>query len=338
MSNLDYLRGIAALGILAYHYTSWTAGAQSAETPLGRIGIYGVAVFYVLSGLTMYHVYASRMASPRQVRTFFVRRAFRIFPLLWLVSIVTIVLAREWPDPLTAVLNFTGLFGFFDWGGYIALGAWSIGNELVFYALFPLLVLTLRRRWAFWGAVALFFVIAAYFAFGALDASIPLSEQWAIYVNPLNQSFLFVAGMAIGRLLREVTVSRWILLFVTALAIVVFVAWPTGDGQISLVTGANRFVFSFVCIALCAVAYKLVVDAPQWLDRPLGTLGEASYSVYLLHPIAFTAVSLIAGGRLPGVAVAVVALVVTLVSSILCYRLYERPLTDVGRRLTPALR
>lgn len=151
LSNLDYLRGVAALGILVYHYTSWTLGVPSAQTPLGRVGIYGVAIFYVLSGLTMYHVYAGRMDSLRQVRTFFVRRAFRIFPLLWLVSIATLVLARKWPDPVTAFLNATGLFGFVDWDGYIALGAWSIGNELVFYALFPLVVLTLRRGWAFWG-------------------------------------------------------------------------------------------------------------------------------------------------------------------------------------------
>lgn len=338
LSNLDYLRGIAALGIVAYHYTSWTFGAQSAQTPLGRIGIYGVAVFYVLSGLTMYHVYATRMQSSRQVGTFFVRRAFRIFPLLWLVTIATLVLDREWPDPLTAFLNLTGLFGFFDWNGYIALGAWSIGNELVFYALFPLLVLTLRRRWAFWSAVALFFAIAAYFSFGVLDAASPLSEQWSMYVNPLNQAFLFVAGMAIGRLLRDVSVPRWILLLVAVVALAIFVVWPSGEGQISLVTGANRFVFSAVCVALCAVAYKLVVDAPRWIDRPLGTLGEASYSVYLIHPIAFTVVSLLVRDRLPDAIIAVVAVVLTLVGSVLCYRLYERPLTDVGRRLTPSRR
>jgi len=338
LSNLDYLRGIAALGILAYHYTSWTFGAQSADTPLGRVGIYGVAVFYVLSGLTMYHVYATRMETPRQVGTFFVRRAFRIFPLLWLVTLATLVLDREWPKPITAILNFTGLFGFFDWDGYIALGAWSIGNELVFYALFPFLVLTLRRRWAFWGAVTLFTGIAAYFSFAALDAGVPLSEQWAMYVNPLNQAFLFVAGIAVGRLLRDVSVPRWILLAVAVVALTVFVAWPSGAGQISLVTGANRFVFSAVCVALCAVAYKLVVDAPRWLDRPLGTLGEASYSVYLIHPMAFTAVSMLVRDRLSDVIVAAVAVAVTLVASVICYRLYERPITDVGRRLTPSRR
>ncbi|MBT2485509.1 MULTISPECIES: acyltransferase [unclassified Microbacterium] len=335
LSNLDYLRGLAALGILAYHYTSWTTGPQDAQTPLGRIGIYGVAIFYVLSGLTMYHVYATRIRTLRQIRTFFVRRAFRIFPLLWLVSMATIVLAREWPEPMTVILNFTGLFGFVDWDGYIALGAWSIGNELFFYALFPLLALTLRRRWAFWGAVILFFMIGAFFAFSVLDAQTPLSEQWSAYVNPLNQSFLFVAGVGVGKLLRDVSVPRWALIAVAAVSILIFVAWPSGEGQISLVTGVNRFVFSAACVALCAVAYKLAVDAPGWIDRPLGTLGEASYSVYLLHPIMFTLFSIVLRDRASEIIVALVALVATLLGSVLCYRLYERPLTDIGRRLTP---
>ena len=40
--SLDYLRGLAAVGIMVYHYLSWTLGKYQADTIMGRIGIYGV--------------------------------------------------------------------------------------------------------------------------------------------------------------------------------------------------------------------------------------------------------------------------------------------------------
>ena len=58
--NLDYLRGIVAFGIMIYHYFLWTFGKFSADTFIGRLGIYGVSIFYVLSGLTLYYVYYER--------------------------------------------------------------------------------------------------------------------------------------------------------------------------------------------------------------------------------------------------------------------------------------
>ncbi|GEK84931.1 acyltransferase family protein [Microbacterium aerolatum] len=335
LSNLDYLRGAAALGIMLYHYTSWTFGPSGADTALGRIGIYGVAVFYVLSGLTMFHVYSERLNDGAGIRTFFIRRFFRIFPLLVLVTVVTLILQANWPGWRVLLLNISGLFGFVDWDGYIALGAWSIGNELVFYAFLPLVALSARRRSSFAVCVVAFVSLGAYFAFFGLDPSRPLSEQWGTYVNPLNQAFLFVAGFAIGKLLRDVAIPRRVLLAALVTVVALFILWPTGPEQISLVTGPNRIAFSMLCVLLCAIAYKMMVPLPPTLDRPLSTLGEASYSVYLLHPILFTLTGFLVGGSKAPVLTAVLAIVLTIVASVLCYRLYERPVSNLARRLTP---
>ena len=57
---LDYLRGLLAVGVLAYHYHHWSVGNAShtgpttgqglgwAEDLLMKLGLYGVASFYVL--------------------------------------------------------------------------------------------------------------------------------------------------------------------------------------------------------------------------------------------------------------------------------------------------
>jgi peptidoglycan/LPS O-acetylase OafA/YrhL len=48
IEGLDWLRGLMAIGIMSYHYFSWKFGAIELENPLGRLGIYGVSIFYVL--------------------------------------------------------------------------------------------------------------------------------------------------------------------------------------------------------------------------------------------------------------------------------------------------
>ena len=56
--NLDYFRGICALSIMIYHYSWFVLGQKyTSDNVIGRIGIYGVSLFYVLSGLTMFLVY-----------------------------------------------------------------------------------------------------------------------------------------------------------------------------------------------------------------------------------------------------------------------------------------
>ncbi len=132
--NLDYLRGLAAFGIMIYHYISWCFGRYSAQDYMGRVGVYGVAVFYVLSGLTLFHVYHKEMVPTwLQIKHFFKKRIFRIFPLLWIVTIISVIISAKMPNLIHLFLNLSGLFGFFAWDITFSGGVWSIGNELVFY-------------------------------------------------------------------------------------------------------------------------------------------------------------------------------------------------------------
>ena len=77
------MRGLAALGIMFYHFSTWTFGEVDSSTIIGRIGIYGVSIFYVLSGLTLYHVYDKKLfeAAPAatgfsKLRDFYIKRVF----------------------------------------------------------------------------------------------------------------------------------------------------------------------------------------------------------------------------------------------------------------------
>src|SRR5687768_3221336 len=96
--GLDYLRGLAALVVMIFHYRAWTYGEPDADTILGRIGVYGVQAFYILSGLTLYLVYkSSNLLKENELSKFFKKRALRIFPLFWIATIAMVILAAEIP-------------------------------------------------------------------------------------------------------------------------------------------------------------------------------------------------------------------------------------------------
>ncbi|MRJ09502.1 acyltransferase [Ornithobacterium rhinotracheale] len=289
--NLDYLRGLCAFGIMLYHYLSWTKGDLSATTFMGRLGIYGVSIFYILSGLTLFYVYYDKMNFCKQdIISFAKKRIFRIFPLLWLVTFCSIVISRKIPDLFNLFLNLSGLFGFVRWTAYFSAGVWSIGNELVFYAFFPFFILFSKRyKWLMIALSVIIFSFFIYFSFFKLTDNQSIASQWGGYINPLNQVFLFLAGFFLGLLFKKFEIKNIYILILLLFSLIMFVAYPTsGVDKISLVTGVNRLIFSSISIIICLCFFKLNFKLPMFFHHPLKLLGEASYSVYLLHPLVWS--------------------------------------------------
>jgi exopolysaccharide production protein ExoZ len=288
LHGLDYLRGLSALGIMVYHYTTWTWGEHAPSSFLGRVGIYGVAVFYVLSGITLSYIYASKLTLYKaDLIDFYTKRFFRIFPLLWLATGVSILLSKHAPHIPDLLLNLTGLFGLVKWNTYFATGAWSIGNELTFYLAFPLLVFLLRQgRLGAIVATGIPVLLFLYFAFFSLQVDTPLASQWHTYTNPLNQLALFVSGVVIGRFLPPPSANTWRSVLAGALGFAMLMLVPVSGISSALVVGYPRVLLSVSCILL-GYSFFRTERAPTLLDKPLALLGQASYSLYLLHPIVY---------------------------------------------------
>lgn len=333
--NLDYLRGFAAFGIMIYHYSSWSLGNFTADSFMGRIGVYGVSVFYVLSGLTLFYVYKNKMKPTIQdVIYFFKKRVFRIFPLLWLTTITAILLSKKTPDLVNLFLNLTGLFGFFRWDKYFSAGIWSIGNELVFYCFFPFFMLFLKKYKPIMLLFSLMiFGLYLFFAFYQLNENETLGEQWSIYTNPLNQVFLFLGGFLIGYFLENKKPRNLTLFFLLISTGIIFIFYPVNGNTIHLVIGTNRLIFTLCCFFICICFYKMTIQFPGFMHKPLILLGEMSYAVYLLHPIVYTVVYFLfdAGGfAAPKLTTIVLAILTTLILSHYVYNYYEKYFMKFG--------
>lgn len=289
LDQMDYLRGLAALGIMCYHYGWWWFDIHFESNDfLGVVGIYGVSVFYVLSGFTLQWVYGQRIQVDADWKIFYRKRFFRIFPLFIVVTLLTLAISKVWPDWRTIVYNLTGVFGFFAWDRSIAAGGWSIGNELVFYALFPLMIIR-GPRWT-WIGLLLFMAVAGlhiYFAFGVMQSDLPIVNQWRGYSSPLNQLWFFFAGILLchflqGRVVKPIWGHVSMLLVFACL-----IVYPAFGDQAHLVQGWHRIVLSLLMLLLVAASYWIQPLRYSVIHRSLSWLGACSYSIYLIHPIVY---------------------------------------------------
>lgn len=338
--SLDYLRGVMAFLIMIYHYVIWVSDLQGAATFLGRIGVYGVAVFYILSGLTLYLVYKDNISlSCSSISSFYIRRFFRIYPLLWISMLLTILLGKTSYSFLHLVLSFTGLFGFLAPTNYIGLVTWSIGNELVFYSFFPLLVLLIKRR------PMLFFILAIasaavslYFAFFKYNVWLSLHQQWSTYVNPLGHVVLFVAGVMIGYLVanHDCKTRPFLQKSFLFLGVIGLFFYPASGDLIMIVQGWNRIVFLIFSCMICYGMYYLGQQPPKLMHQVLANIGQTSYSIYLIHPVIFT-ILIKFNQEIFYIKIRYVFLLyiaVTLLVSNGLYFFLEKPMIAIGKKLT----
>ncbi len=286
--SLDYLRGGAALAILFYHYSFWVHNNTNVYSILNFIGLYGVSIFYLLSGLTLYSVYVRTSEEKINLLSYSIKRIFRIFPLLWLATILTLVILKKPFDVLEFLLNISGLFGVVAWDKYIAVGAWSIGNELCFYLLFPFMIYLIRKNiYYFYIAYFIQFIIYLIMAFIVLQDTTPLPEQWSNYIHPLNQVFLFTTGIFIGKhIQREQFINIPAGVFVCLVAVGLWFGLMDYT-SIDMVTGFMRMALTALAIIIVIYFYQLPTIRNTYIHSFLTTTGEISYAIYLLHPLVY---------------------------------------------------
>lgn len=150
---IDSLRAIAALSVFAFHLLLQPGFFPPPDVSRFTVHLdVGVSVFFVISGFLIYRPFArARLEgrSPPSGRRYARRRFMRIVPAYW----IALVLIALWLG-LSGVFTARGIptyFGFLQGydRGTVEGGipqAWTIGIEVVFYALLPLWALLLRRR------------------------------------------------------------------------------------------------------------------------------------------------------------------------------------------------
>jgi peptidoglycan/LPS O-acetylase OafA/YrhL len=351
LPQINGLRGIAIIGVVSYHIVAGVLARDSLPAGLSVLltnGWSGVNLFFILSGFVLFLPCATddraieRLANPT---AFYRRRCWRLLPLFyigaigsWALAIVGGMTAN--PASLLPVLDFSFILDAANFGPAFNVPMWSIGDEIAFSALFPLLALSFRRHGAVRVVamalvVALAVRIAGIWRFPALQGPTFNSDMFACRIDE------FVLGMALAQAYAAGWLPRRPVLFAVGGTILVILAWAGFDLVLrEELPPLWRAVLSDVLDAgLAAIVVAALVPGTRlaaglsW--RPLQVAGMMCYSLYIWH---LPLLRLIAGDRAmvsaAGFAGEIAAfLVVTVAVAALSYRFIEFPRIDDWRRL-----
>jgi len=308
--GLELLRGLCAVLVAVYHCL-----LLSGTATFPTWGLYGVYVFFGISGAVLYHNYHALTLD--EAPRFLWKRFARLAPLVWACILLPAILRNTW-DPARYLLNISLLQGFSAPGltSYL-VGGWSIGIEFVLYALFPVMLAFTRTPRLMIGALLAFLVLRLTFVNHLLEHS-SFDDAWGAYIQPASFLFFFFGGMVIAKAMPVMRI-RWLLPF-GILATAVLFAFP-GSSFEAVVSGARGAALSILAVLIVANFFwtptsKLASVVSQFF-------GDISYGLYLLHPIIWVASGHYLRLSLP--THIALTLMVSSAAAWLSFRYYERP-------------
>lgn len=261
MRQLDGVRAIAVLLVLAAHFGF-----------LPGYGFLGVRIFFVLSGFLV----TSILLEGGSLRSFYVRRALRIFPAFYLVVLVAALsgdgrILNNWPYVVTYTGNINELMG----GGLGPGHFWSLYVEEQFYLVWPFaLMLFPRNKYA----ITLAAIMTLSIAFRA--------TMWQAGFEKESQHLPLgcLDTLGAGALLAFARRSGKTIPLLWAGPIVFAVVWywpPLRGGWYAYADTAAAWAALWL-VSGAAVGFKGVIG---WtLANPVMCyIGRISYGIYLVH-------------------------------------------------------
>lgn len=305
---LDGVRGVAILLVLVLHLGVLIPKTPSEKFALEVIsaGWIGVDLFFVLSGALITGILLDTAGSPNYFRNFYIRRALRIFPLYYLILIVSFYVLPLFPHPKVA--NFSRVSGD-EWWYWLFLSnfriaaaggpqhgimdvTWSLAIEEHYYLFWPLAVRFLTRKQLAISCIGL--ILCALLARAVLQAQD--TAPFAIYVLTFTRIDGLAAGALVALLIRRQGMTKndlrrlalsGIGTLAAGLAVVSFadgglLPW---DGRHTQLAGYTLIALFFACGVLLAYVEH---DRMSWYARILRSrylvfMGTLSYALYLTH-------------------------------------------------------
>ena len=325
---LTGVRAVAAYLVCFYHYNPYAYAAKTGGWQ--KFAFYfcnqlhiGVNIFFVLSGFLITYRYYEAVARLdwRWLRRYLQNRAARIYPLYFLLTLLTFIYAASVPTlsysaayigfassaPVghqlrVLFLNFSLLKGFSEQYSLTGIGqAWSLTVEECFYLSAPFFLSRIRRSaWAWgWLPVATLLVPVGLWALLGPAAFRQVFGHWnfVLHATFFGRCLEFFMGMALAvfllkhpaRLAPTSPRGGWLTLAGTgALAGSLLLLVYIGDAGNALPSFAGIACGNtLVPLAITLLFYGLLTER-TWLRSLLGTrlfglLGKSSYAFYLIH-------------------------------------------------------
>ena len=284
--ELDGIRGLAIIIIVFHHFDY--VGLKY----FGGRGFLAVDIFFALSGFLITQILLSYREKGIKLRTFYLRRVARLYPIL-LASVIGLsyYLRNDYQflDRAPAIRSVLYIKNFWPWGGVFG-PMWSLSAEEQFYVIFPIVLILgikfLKKR-AFTALLILWLAVIWTIGYLASGTEHNFNSDGVFNLVVFRPSIILVGSLiALHKEWLEDKVAR-AHLFVTALFIAL--AYLTYTVQFpplaGLATGALILLISEKATSVSPIAKALKIALAF---KPLAWLGLLSYSIYIWHlPMIF---------------------------------------------------
>ena len=332
---LDGIRAFAVVSVMLYHLRYSFEGTHLAG--VFNCGWVGVDVFFALSGFLITRILLDAKGKPDYFLDFYKRRAFRIWPLYYLI--VAIAFFFYW---------YEGLLSSVTWWAYLTLTqnlfvpgfgmpllrtTWSLAIEEQFYLVWPVLLRAVSRR-------LLASIGTTLFAMGPLMRFLFLPSHGPLLMY--LKTYTHFDAILLGSLLALWFTSRqfrpgiaklcmWMALLVGCIGTVVLISSAGAGAQ------ASVFLFSFLALASVGLIGLSVLPAFPlafvFTWKPVRYIGKISYGIYLFHLQTFETVEhLTARLRLPAAIVILLQLACAVAVAALSWGFFESRIIAMNRQ------
>jgi exopolysaccharide production protein ExoZ len=326
--GLQVLRIVAAGLVVGLHSTFYMRERLNPKADLFGVGVTGVDIFFVLSGFVMIYSSTQLFTISDGWKVFAERRIARIVPLYWIATTIKLAL-------LFLASSFV-LHAHFDvWKTICSyffiptynidheieplLGVgWTLNFEMFFYLLFASTLLFRINVYKFCGAALCLLALGSYLRQPGWPAA-------SFYLNSIVLEF-FLGMLIAWACLHGKSLPRWaaLPLLVAGFGFMLYRLPPVNSPRI-LMIGIPAALIVLATASLEGILSRL----PRWLTY----LGDASYAIYLFHPMCSPAApALLHKLHNTSAYLSVsLSLAIALVVGCLVHEFVERPINNVLR-------
>ena len=249
-----------------------------------------MTLFFILSAFLLLQANHTLADRPGWLAGYAIRRYFRIAPLFYAMLAFY---AWEYPAPTltawTAIANLLFVFNPLP-GPHVSLvwAGWTMGVEMPFYALFPLVLYHVRGI----GTATVLLVVTAVLAIGsraALFRLVPDQPSFALLALPSNL-VIFAAGICAWHVGQQWSPRRlttwWLPASAVSGLILLAVLFPVArpDEPPSMADGRPDLLLWVAPLALVCL-WQAIAPSRVLAGRTMQWVGARSFSCYLLHPL-----------------------------------------------------
>ncbi|MDD9340288.1 MAG: acyltransferase [Providencia heimbachae] len=345
IKTLQYLRGIAALSVVFYHYRWFLNSSNQLDIPnLGDIlftsGAFGVDLFFIISGFVIILSTEKDIGLYKNSLSFTLKRIFRIYPILLFFVLISIFIKK--PDLIPSIkslipiqLDYSSKPPYFGYN--VLIVAWTLTYELFFYLIFLIsMMLNHKYRGVICCFLILFMFIVTQYVFSGgitlnayqsqnINLPVYFSAPLSLISSPMILEFCLgiVAYYIYKHTKKEDNAEREPYNIISACFIlflfIILITHTKFSGHGVLKWGLTSFL-----LVVSITIYEKKFNCKNYPS--LLFLGSISYSIYMSHIPLLMLVNVIANYvNTTGFPLMAIAIIIVIIASTLTYFLIEKP-------------